>query len=881
MHVKRVELENIKSYAGAVFEFERGTTAITGDNGAGKTTIIEAIAWALFDLLSYKKDEFVRRGSKKGSVRVTFESGLDEREYIIYRDTGTGYYVFDPQLQTRIADKKEEVTRFLWQHLGVEPGTDLETLFKHAIGVPQGTFTAIFLSTAAERKKTFDTLLKVEEYRRGADELLKTARFVEGQINEVSMKIARSEGEISRIDLVSSEHSAASAMVSTISNDLGHVESAITEKAASVGKLDEIETQMGKLAAGLEKLRSENERIVHFKAQQEAELERAKAATAAIANVKADAELHSRSLGRIKELEREREQRQKLRDGLAKIEAAEAKVTAEKVQLDSEIEKIQTSRSLIESLRPLASDQELLEIEAARLRNELARSKAAADQIKGLEKKLGRLRESYRQNQAQINEARARREDSNKLGDLQTQDASIVRELANLNAALERDEAFQREIKNGLCPILSEKCLNLKAGQTLESFVTSKFSEIRSQIASLQKEHLEVAAAIAVSREAERFIIQLPALELREKEISDEGTRLKKEKAALEAAAELFGTIETGLRQVEADIRKLDNPKTRISLLEAEVKRESGLREQMSAVTKNLERLESDRRLAVEQLESYKDLDAHWADATKTRDETAEAFRVFVANEAAATLLEERTIQYRDTERELSEIKMRLTRAENEYAEASKDYDRDRHMAERLALLELQKRQVELKATLDVAAKRELELGNELGRLEAVRRSMQNEFREKERLEKVAETTDFIRSTLKEAAPLVARNYVWHVSQEANLMYREITGNAERTLKWSEDYGITLEEGGYDRSFVSFSGGEQMAAALSVRLALLKQLSDIRIAFFDEPTTNMDAERRENLAQQIGQIKHFDQLFVISHDDTFEGYMDHEVRVEK
>jgi exonuclease SbcC len=158
---------------------------------------------------------------------------------------------------------------------------------------------------------------------------------------------------------------------------------------------------------------------------------------------------------------------------------------------------------------------------------------------------------------------------------------------------------------------------------------------------------------------------------------------------------------------------------------------------------------------------------------------------------------------------------------------------------------------------------------------------MQDEFREKERLEKVLETTDFIRTTLKDAAPLVARNYVWHVSQEANLLYRDITGNAERTLKWTEDYSISLEEGGYDRPFVSLSGGEQMAAALSVRLALLKQLSDIRVAFFDEPTTNMDAERRENLAQQIGQIHHFDQLFVISHDDTFDSYMDNEIRVEK
>ena len=73
MLIKRVELENIKSHAAAAFDFERGSTAITGENGAGKTTIIEAIAWTLFDTLDYKKDDFVKRGAKKGTARVTFE----------------------------------------------------------------------------------------------------------------------------------------------------------------------------------------------------------------------------------------------------------------------------------------------------------------------------------------------------------------------------------------------------------------------------------------------------------------------------------------------------------------------------------------------------------------------------------------------------------------------------------------------------------------------------------------------------------------------------------------------------------------------------------------------------------------------------------------
>ncbi|HYP49740.1 MAG TPA: hypothetical protein VEQ34_02275, partial [Pyrinomonadaceae bacterium] len=52
-----------------------------------------------------------------------------------------------------------------------------------------------------------------------------------------------------------------------------------------------------------------------------------------------------------------------------------------------------------------------------------------------------------------------------------------------------------------------------------------------------------------------------------------------------------------------------------------------------------------------------------------------------------------------------------------------------------------------------------------------------------------------------------------------------------------------------------------------------------RVAFFDEPTTNLDRERRERLAQQIGQIRNFDQLFVISHDDTFEENVDYNIQV--
>src|SRR5947199_1768888 len=148
MHVTRVELENIKSYDRAEFNFERGITAITGENGAGKTTILEAVAWTLFDMLDYRKEDFLRRGAKRGSVRVSFISDLDERLYTVYRDTGTGYYVYDNGLGIRIAEKKADVSATLRQRLGIEPGTDKEALFRSAKSLPTCTFEADFLRPA-------------------------------------------------------------------------------------------------------------------------------------------------------------------------------------------------------------------------------------------------------------------------------------------------------------------------------------------------------------------------------------------------------------------------------------------------------------------------------------------------------------------------------------------------------------------------------------------------------------------------------------------------------------------------------------------------------------------------------------------------------------
>ena len=888
MHITKIELEDIKSHTEFKQEFQRGTTAITGENGAGKTTLLEAVAWTLFDLLDYKKDDFIRRGAKKGTVRVTFESGLDGREYLVHRDTGTGYYVYDPQLKMRIAEKKEEVTRFLWQHLGVEAGTDLEALFRRAIGVPQGTFTAIFLETPAERKKAFDKLLKVEEYRQGAEKLLETARYVENQINAANIRIGRAEGELVRFEDIESEHKTHADKSGELSAAAEKLNQEVAEKSEIVKKFDEAESKVNELKTAFDKLKTDSARAEIIAAQKENERKQAFEAREKIVSVEEDHKKHLAALSRLTELERERVERDKLNTEKSRVETAQINVKADQKKFQEDLEKSLKAHSEIAALKPQVKQQNELEKRQEVLRNTLADAKAVENEIKRLDEKLSFLRVSYTNNKNQIQEAEAKSEKAQLLETLQKRDDEIINNLAKLRAKLEADERFQSEIQNGLCPILSEKCLNLKPGQTLESFVTHQFGEVRTQIATLENEKKYNADALRISREAGKSLATLETLRSREKEIGDEGKRLKDEKEILEKKTANLPQTQTDLTEIESKLKILDNPKAKIKLLENEAKLEITIREKITEVEKNLERLENDRGILLEQLSSYQFLDAQWKEFSEMRDKTVAAHREFLINEPLAKVLPQRENEAETQARELSRLREEAEKAENDLAAASQDYDRETHSREKISLRDAEKTLAETRVNLDFTKRRADELEKELTRLRGVRKAMQFEFQEKERLEKVSEATKFIRETLKEAAPRVARNYVHHVSLEANQMFREISGNAERTLKWTEDYGITLEEYGHERPFINLSGGEQMAAALSVRLALLKQLSDIRLAFFDEPTTNMDAARRERLAEQIGYITKkkvdgkqiFDQLFIISHDDTFDEFVDNRVSIE-
>ncbi len=163
---------------------------------------------------------------------------------------------------------------------------------------------------------------------------------------------------------------------------------------------------------------------------------------------------------------------------------------------------------------------------------------------------------------------------------------------------------------------------------------------------------------------------------------------------------------------------------------------------------------------------------------------------------------------------------------------------------------------------------RKEKLAEEIVRLEAERAGVQ----------RVGTMSETFGAMLRGAGERVAAVYREKLGREANRIHRAMTGeNAQ--LIWMEDYDIVLNDVflGRERvrTFRQLSGGEQMSAALAIRLALLKELSTLGLAVFDEPTANLDAQRREGLAQMLRSVTgDFSQVFVISHDDTFDAMSD-------
>ncbi|RMG79889.1 MAG: SMC family ATPase, partial [Chloroflexi bacterium] len=201
----RLELKNFLPYRSPdPIRFEGLHLAcLVGHNGAGKSSILDAITYALWGRTRAKKeDDLIHMGQKEMMVQLDFE-----QEGVIYRvvrrrgrrKTGSlNLFVINEQGDLITLDQPS--MRGTQQKIEEILRLDYET-FIHSAFLQQGQADAFTTKNPAERKRILANILGLERWRKYEDEAkerLKAAQTsihnIEGRITQIDEELAREPG---------------------------------------------------------------------------------------------------------------------------------------------------------------------------------------------------------------------------------------------------------------------------------------------------------------------------------------------------------------------------------------------------------------------------------------------------------------------------------------------------------------------------------------------------------------------------------------------------------------------------------------------------------------------------------------------------------------
>jgi len=397
----------------------------------------------------------------------------------------------------------------------------------------------------------------------------------------------------------------------------------------------------------------------------------------------------------------------------------------------------------------------------------------------------------------------------------------------------------------------------------------------------IDKQITKAEAAYSESENADAQVRELAGLHKQVQQLQEQVQQCTVDLREREGQAEELRGSGDGLAQVKRELSKLNDPRSRSKAQQEIIKQEPGHQRHLQEEQQKEQETEQQLQGLEQQLLVYADLDVHIGEQEAICQHSQDGYQTYLKNEQAAKLLPERERAYSQARNTAEKAGQLLHDAEQAYLKAQAAFDEEELLEVGENIKQLRDKLAELAEAMRNLQKKINEYEQLIAQAEARLVELEAAQQEHRTLEELHTMMEQFRKLIKEAGPHVLKAMLADISAEANRIFGEIMGDRSAQLSWQNDYEIILRRQSVNRTFAQLSGGEQMSAALSVRLALLKKLSTLNIAFFDEPTQNMDELRRMNLAEQIRRVRGFDQLIVISHDDTFEQGLDSLVRLRK
>ena len=365
MQILSIHLKNIKSHRDTELTFSAGINVLSGPNGVGKSTVFEAIGYALFgvdakDFVS-NVDRFLTIGTKKGAISVVLR-GDDGETYRVSRTVGAAAKwllakeiggSFEVEDHARMEETEARVAEIL----GLANGRPLAEQFKLVIGPFQNDFLGPFvIKQATKRQEAFDEILGIDAWRKTYKGTATLLSAVQKRIEILAVEVAGKQEQLVVLPVKTAE-------LATIKNDLTLRQQELNEQDALLATLDarlvEQELQEKGVVARNNEVQLLQNRITDGTAkiaEQKLRVEESRTALKVVADSTAGKDAFDRLEANLVGLRQKGQQRRVLELDIAALEKEALRLTQlllherseiEKngAQLDAEQEKINSART--------------------------------------------------------------------------------------------------------------------------------------------------------------------------------------------------------------------------------------------------------------------------------------------------------------------------------------------------------------------------------------------------------------------------------------------------------------------------------------------------------------------------------------------------------
>ncbi len=166
--IRNIELVDFLSHSDTKLEFDSGATVFVGENGAGKSSIIDAITFSLFGEHTRKNNKgLIRRGANQGFAKIEFSANGKNYQAIRKIDSkGTLTAQFtenvDGKYSTIAEGERKQFGESMTKHVEEAFAIDFEKLQIASI-VQQGELNSIIKAKPKEFKELLNAIIGIDK----------------------------------------------------------------------------------------------------------------------------------------------------------------------------------------------------------------------------------------------------------------------------------------------------------------------------------------------------------------------------------------------------------------------------------------------------------------------------------------------------------------------------------------------------------------------------------------------------------------------------------------------------------------------------------------------------------------------------------------------